>query len=60
MGEFIDKAKGKAKQVAGALTGDRRLEREGKLDSAKGNLKGKVEQAKAGVKEAIETEKRRR
>jgi uncharacterized protein YjbJ (UPF0337 family) len=53
MGELIDKAKGKIKQAAGAVSGDKKLEREGKLDEAKGNVKGAVEEAKHAVKEAV-------
>ncbi|HLK41507.1 MAG TPA: CsbD family protein [Polyangiaceae bacterium] len=53
MGELIDKVKGKIKQVAGAASGDKKLEREGKLDAAKGNVKGAVEEAKHAVKEAV-------
>jgi uncharacterized protein YjbJ (UPF0337 family) len=52
MGELIDKAKGKIKQTAGAATGDRKLEREGKADEAKGKLKGAVEEVKHAVKNA--------
>jgi uncharacterized protein YjbJ (UPF0337 family) len=52
MGEIIDKVKGKIKQAAGAASGDKKLEREGKLDEAKGNVKGAVEEVKHAVKEA--------
>jgi uncharacterized protein YjbJ (UPF0337 family) len=53
MGEIIDKVKGKIKQAAGAASGDKKLEREGKLDEAKGNVKGAVEEVKHAVKEAV-------
>jgi uncharacterized protein YjbJ (UPF0337 family) len=53
MGEIIDKAKGKIKQVAGTLTGDKRLEREGEVDEAKGAVKGAVEDVKHAVKDAF-------
>jgi uncharacterized protein YjbJ (UPF0337 family) len=53
MGELIDKAKGKIKQAAGALAGDKKLEGEGRLDEAKGNVKGAVEEAKHAVKQAV-------
>lgn len=46
MGEKLDKAKGKAKTVAGAATGNERLEAEGHLDQAKGKAKSAVEGAK--------------
>ncbi|MDQ4132065.1 MAG: CsbD family protein, partial [Actinomycetota bacterium] len=38
MGEF-DELKGRAKEAAGDLTGDKDLEREGKLDQATGKAK---------------------
>ena len=53
MGELIDKAKGKIKQAAGAAAGDKRLEREGKADEAKGKVKGAVEEVKHAVKAAV-------
>ena len=46
-----DRAKGKFKEAAGALTNDKRLEREGKLDRAAGEIKEKTEQAVDKVKE---------
>jgi uncharacterized protein YjbJ (UPF0337 family) len=52
MGELIDKAKGKVKEVTGAATGDRRLEGEGKIDRAKGAVKGAAEEVKQAVKDA--------
>jgi uncharacterized protein YjbJ (UPF0337 family) len=52
VGELIDKAKGKVKEVTGAATGDRRLEGEGKIDRAKGAVKGAAEEVKQAVKDA--------
>ena len=52
MGEIIDKVKGKVKQAAGALSGDKKLEREGKVDEAKGKVKGAAEEVKQAVKNA--------
>jgi len=52
-----DQIKGKAKQAAGVLTGDKRLEREGKLDRATGSIKEKAEGIVDKVRSAI---KRRR
>jgi uncharacterized protein YjbJ (UPF0337 family) len=52
MGEIIDKAKGHIKQAAGALVGDKKLEQEGKVDQAKGKVKGAVEDLKQTFKEA--------
>ena len=53
MGEIIDKVKGKIKQAAGAASGDKKLEREGKVDEAKGKVKGAVEEVKQAVKNAV-------
>ena len=39
----IDKAKGRAKQAAGALTGDKHLKDEGRVDEAKGSVKDAVD-----------------
>jgi len=50
MGELIDKAKGKIKQATGAATGNKKLEREGRVDTAKGNAKGVFEDVKQAVK----------
>jgi uncharacterized protein YjbJ (UPF0337 family) len=52
MGEIIDKVKGKMKQTAGILTGDKKVEREGKVDETKGKVKGAVEDVKHAVKVA--------
>jgi uncharacterized protein YjbJ (UPF0337 family) len=48
MGELIDKTKGKVKQAAGDLTGDKALKHEGERDETKGKVEGVVE----GVKDA--------
>jgi uncharacterized protein YjbJ (UPF0337 family) len=53
MGELIDKVKGKIKQGAGAVTGDKTLQREGKVDEAKGKVKGAAEEIKHSVKDAV-------
>jgi uncharacterized protein YjbJ (UPF0337 family) len=39
----IDKAKGRVKEAAGALTGDRRLKNEGRRDQAKSSVKNAVD-----------------
>ena len=49
MGEISDKVKGRVKQAAGDLTGNKELKREGERDE----LKGKVEGAMKDVKHAI-------
>ena len=50
MGEMIDKAKGKIKQAVGDLTGNKKLQREGKLDELKGKAEGVVEDVKHAIK----------
>lgn len=45
----VEQAKGKAKEAVGSATGDGSLEREGKTDQVKGNLK----QAGENVKDAF-------
>jgi uncharacterized protein YjbJ (UPF0337 family) len=39
----IDKAKGRVKEAAGALTGNRRLKSEGRAERAKGSAKNAVD-----------------
>ena len=39
----IDKAKGRGKEAAGALTGNRRLKNEGRVDQAKSSVKNAVD-----------------
>jgi len=51
--EKLDKIKGRAKEAAGDLTGDRDLEREGKVDRASGGIKGKLNEVTDKVKDAI-------
>jgi uncharacterized protein YjbJ (UPF0337 family) len=46
----IDQAKGRIKEAAGALTGDRGLKNEGHADQAKGSLKKAVDRLKETVK----------
>lgn len=54
MGEKIDKTKGHAKEAVGDLTGNERLEREGKMDQAGGAVKGAAERAKDKVDERVD------
>ena len=42
-GKNVDKAKGRVKESAGALTGDRSLKNKGRVDQAKGSVKGAVD-----------------
>ena len=44
-----NQAKGKVKEVAGRVTGDNKLQGEGKVDQ----LKGKVQNAVGGVKDTL-------
>ena len=48
-----DKAKGNVKEAAGDLTGDKDLEREGKVDQTSGSIKDKVGDAADSVKDAL-------
>jgi uncharacterized protein YjbJ (UPF0337 family) len=57
MGEWTDKMKGKVKETAGAATGDRELEAEGKADMLKGKVKEKVEDAKRAIKDAVDPDR---
>ena len=49
----IDKAKGRAKEAAGALTGDRKLKSEGKVDQAAGKAKDVVGRVADKAKQAL-------
>lgn len=51
MGELIDKAKGKIKQVEGELTGDRSRKAEGVVDEKKGDLKEAFENVKRDIRQ---------
>jgi uncharacterized protein YjbJ (UPF0337 family) len=39
----VDKVKGRAKEAAGALTGDKSLKNEGRADQAKGAIKKAID-----------------
>jgi uncharacterized protein YjbJ (UPF0337 family) len=52
-----DKVKGKAKEVAGQVGGNKTLEREGKADQVKGSIHNAVGDAKDAGKEAIDSVK---
>jgi uncharacterized protein YjbJ (UPF0337 family) len=49
----IDKAKGRVKEAAGALTGDRKLKDEGKLDQATGKVKDVVDRVADKAKRTL-------
>jgi uncharacterized protein YjbJ (UPF0337 family) len=48
-----DEAKGRLKEAAGDLSGDKDLKREGKVDRAEGTAKEKIDQAGDKVKDAL-------
>jgi len=48
-----DVLKGRAKEAAGDVTGDRDLKNEGKVDRASGTVKDKVGDAADSIKDAI-------
>jgi uncharacterized protein YjbJ (UPF0337 family) len=48
-----DTLKGHVKEAAGDLTGDKDLEREGKVDKAVGNVKDKLGNVADSVKDAV-------
>lgn len=50
----MDKAMGKAKEAAGKVTDNERLEAEGKMDQAKGDLKQAGEKAKDAAKDVFD------
>ena len=49
-----EKVKGSVKDAAGALTGDSKLQAEGKLDKAKGTAHKAVGDAKDAVKKVVD------
>lgn len=49
-----DEAKGRVKEAAGDLTGDKDLQREGKTDQAAGKAKEGIDEAADKVKDAID------
>jgi uncharacterized protein YjbJ (UPF0337 family) len=53
MSENMDDAKGRVKEAAGDLTGDKDLQREGKIDQAAGDVKDKVGDAADKAKDTV-------
>lgn len=53
MGEKSDKIIGRAKQAAGAVTGNEETKREGKRQEDKGKLKGKLDAAVDKAQDAL-------
>jgi uncharacterized protein YjbJ (UPF0337 family) len=54
VGGTADQVKGHVKEAAGEVTGDRDLEREGKVDRATGEVKEKARAAKDKVSDAAD------
>jgi len=52
----LDDAKGRVKEAAGDLTGDKDLQREGKVDQAAGTVKDTVGDAADKVKDAVSSD----
>ena len=52
-GGKTDEIKGRVKEAAGALTGDSKLKREGRVDQTAGKLKQKAEKVIDKVKDAV-------
>jgi len=48
-----DELKGRIKEAAGALTGDEKLKREGRLDQTAGKAKQKAEEVIDKIKKAV-------
>ena len=48
-----DELKGRVKEAAGALTGDAKLKREGKVDQTVGKVKQQIEKVIDRVKDAV-------
>lgn len=59
MAGTTDDLKGRAKEAAGDLTGDKDLQREGKLDRAAGTVKDKVSDAKEWIEDKVDGAKDR-
>ncbi len=56
--EKLDKGKGRVKEAAGDLSGDRDLKNEGKVDRASGGVKEKVADAVEIIKDAVSDRRR--
>ena len=52
-GGKMDEAKGRAKEAAGSLTGDKSLKNEGKADRAAGKAKDAVDKGADKVKDVL-------
>lgn len=52
MGEYKNKLEGKAKEIAGKATGDRKMQAKGLIQKNVGRAEGVVKDAKAGIRKA--------
>ncbi len=52
-----DKVKGRVKEAAGDLTGDKDLQREGKVDRASGSVKEGVDKVKDKIADVVDRDK---
>lgn len=48
-----DQAKGLVKKAAGALTGSKKLQREGRVQESKGRIKAKIDRGAKKVEKAV-------
>ena len=49
-----DQAKGRVKKAAGAITGNKKLQREGKLQDTKGKVKAKIDRGAKKIEKALD------
>jgi uncharacterized protein YjbJ (UPF0337 family) len=54
MGEKADQIKGRAKEAAGAATGNESLKREGRTDQAASKVKGTLRNAEEKIEEGVD------
>ncbi|MFZ0666884.1 MAG: CsbD family protein [Acidimicrobiales bacterium] len=54
MSEKTDDIKGRAKEAAGAVTGNESLKREGKTDQVASKIKGAIKDAEGKIEEGID------
>jgi uncharacterized protein YjbJ (UPF0337 family) len=54
MGEHVDEFKGRVKQAAGNLTGDKKLEREGKADRTGSTVKKDIDAVKDKAEDMVD------
>jgi len=55
-----EEMKGRAKEATGAMTGDKKMKREGKVDQTSASVKDKVSDAADAVKDAVNSDRRHR